>query len=192
MILVPSEMFFTKGVGRHKEKLASFEMALRDAQIAVYNLVTVSSIFPPRCKVVTKREGLAKLPEGAVVHVVMSTSQTNEPHRLLASSVGVAIPRNRDIYGYLSEHHSFGEREKLAGDYAEDLAAAMMATTLGVDFDPEASYDEKKEIWKISGHTVTTRNVVQTAVGDKDGRWTTVLAAAVFCDYRTAAEDREG
>lgn len=192
MILVPSEMFFTKGVGRHKEKLASFEMALRDAQIAVYNLVTVSSIFPPRCKVVTKREGLAKLPEGAVVHVVMSISQTNEPHRLLAASVGVAIPRNRDIYGYLSEHHSFGEREKLAGDYAEDLAAAMMATTLGVDFDPEASYDEKKEIWKISGHTVTTRNVVQTAVGDKDGRWTTVLAAAVFCDYRSAAETLEG
>ena len=188
MILVPSEMFFTKGVGRHREKLASFEMALRDAGVAHYNLVTVSSIFPPNCKVVSKREGLDKLPAGALVHVVMSMCQTNEPHRLMAASVGVAIPRNRSQFGYLSEHHSFGEREKLAGDYAEDLAAAMMATTLGVDFDPDASYDDKREIWRISGHTVTTRNVVQTAVGDKAGRWTTVLAASVFCNYRTSDE----
>ena len=189
MILVPSQMFFTKGVGRHKEKLASFEMALRDADIETYNLVSVSSIFPPRCKVVPKKEGLSKLPDGAVVHVVISQAQANEPHRLMAAAVGVAIPKDRSIYGYLSEHHSFGQREKVAGDYAEDLAAAMMATTLGVDFDPEASYDDKKEIWKISGHTVSTRNVVQTAVGDKDGRWTTVLAAAVFCDYRTGGEE---
>jgi arginine decarboxylase len=184
MILVPSEMIFTKGVGRHKERLASFEMALRDAGIATYNLVYVSSIFPPHCKVVTKQSGLAKLPEGAIVHVVMSQAQMNEPHRLMAASVGVAIPRNQEIYGYLSEHHSYGEREKVAGDYAEDLAAAMMATTLGVPFDPDASWNEKKEIWRISGHIVTTRNVTQTAVGDKQGRWTTVLAAAVFSDYR--------
>ncbi len=184
MILVPSEMCFVKGVGRHKEKLASFEMALRDAGIATYNLVYVSSIFPPGCKVVTKQAGLAKMPAGSIVHVVLSQAQTNEPHRLMAASVGVAIPRNREIYGYLSEHHSYGEREKLAGDYAEDLAAAMMATTLGVPFDQEASWNEKKEDWKISGHIVTTRNVTQTAVGDKAGLWTTVLAAAVFCDYR--------
>lgn len=46
---VPRRVFLTKGVGRHREKLSSFEMALRGAQIHAYNLVTVSSILPPGC-----------------------------------------------------------------------------------------------------------------------------------------------
>jgi arginine decarboxylase len=110
----------------------------------------------------------------------MSDCATNEPYRLIASSVGLAIPKDRNHYGYLSEHHSFGQREGAAGDYAEDLAASMLATILGLPFDPDQSYDEKKEIWKISGEIVTTRNVTQTAIGHKDGIWTTVVAAAVF------------
>ena len=100
----------------------------------------------------------------------------------MASSIGVAIPSRKNQYGYLSEHHSFGEREQKAGDYAEDLAAEMLATILGVPFDPDKSYDENKEIWKISGEIVTTRNVTQTAIGNKDGLWTTVVAAAVFIE----------
>jgi arginine decarboxylase len=92
----------------------------------------------------------------------------------------VAIPKDPDSYGYLSEHHSFGQREDVAGDYAEDLAASMLATVLGVEFDPDASWDEKKEIWRISGKIVRTRNITQTAIGDKEGLWTTVVAAAVL------------
>ena len=46
--MVPKRLFFTKGVGKHKERLTSFELALRDAGIAAQNLVRVSSIFPPR------------------------------------------------------------------------------------------------------------------------------------------------
>jgi arginine decarboxylase len=48
--LVPQEIFFTKGVGIHKDRLASFELALRKAGIERCNLVYVSSIFPPKCK----------------------------------------------------------------------------------------------------------------------------------------------
>jgi arginine decarboxylase len=43
-------MFFTKGMGRHREQLTSFELALRDAGIAHVNLVTVSSIFRPTAR----------------------------------------------------------------------------------------------------------------------------------------------
>ncbi|MEO0075339.1 MAG: pyruvoyl-dependent arginine decarboxylase, partial [candidate division WOR-3 bacterium] len=64
--------------------------------------------------------------------------------------------------------------------YAEDLAATMLATTLGVEFDPNASWDERKEIWKISGKIVRTMNITQTAIGDKRGLWTTVVAGAVL------------
>ncbi len=177
---VPKKMFLTKGVGKHREKLASFEMALRDAKIAAYNIVEVSSIFPPGCKMVTLEAGLKELVPGQISHVVLSKNSTNEPNRLIAASVGVAIPADRRMYGYLSEHYSFGQTGKKAGEYAEDLAATMLATILGVDFDPDLSYDTKKELWKISGKIVRTRNITQTARGDKNGIWTTVITAAVL------------
>lgn len=182
MAFVAKEIFLTRGVGRHREKLASFELALRDARIAEYNLVRVSSIFPPQCKLVSRREGLKKLSAGQVLYTVVAESATNEPHRLIASSIGVAIPRDRSHYGYLSEHHSYGQKEEIAGDYAEDLAAQMLATVLGLDFDPEAAWDARKEVWRISDEIVSTRNITQSAVGDKKGMWTTTVAAAVLID----------
>jgi len=179
-MFVPERMFFTKGVGKHKEKLASFEMALRDADIAQFNLVRVSSIFPPNCKIVSKDVGLRVLKSGQVLYTVISQAESNEPRRLMAASVGVAIPKDREMYGYLSEHHSFGQTDSAAGDYAEDLAASMLATILGVEFDGDSSWDQKKEIWRISDKIVQTRHVTQSALGDKHGLWTTVLAAAVL------------
>lgn len=176
----PCEIFLTKGVGKHKEKLASFEMALRDAKIANFNLVRVSSILPPGARLVGVEAGLKKLLPGQIVFAVISDNATNEPHRLIAASVGVARPKDTRNHGYLSEHHSFGQKEDTAGDYAEDLAAQMLATILGVPFDPDASYDERKELWRISNEIVRTSNITQTAVGDKNGAWTTVLAAAIF------------
>ena len=178
--MVPKKLFFTKGVGKHKERLTSFELALRDAGIASQNLVRVSSIFPPRCKVISRKEGLKYLNHGEVVFSVIAENSTREPHRLVVSSIGVAIPADRDTYGYLSEHHSFGETEDQAGEYAEELAAEMLATTLDVAFDPDTSWDEKKEIYRISNKIVRTSNITQSAVGDKRGLWTTTIAAAVL------------
>ena len=182
MAFVAQEMFLTRGVGRHREKLASFELALRDANIAEYNIVRVSSIFPPGCRMISRKDGVKKLTAGQVLFCVVAESATNEPHRLVASSIGVAIPRDPDHYGYLSEHHSYGQTDQQAGDYAEDLAAQMLATVLGVDFDPDAAWDERKEFWRISDEIVTTRNITQSAIGDKGGMWTTVVAAAVLID----------
>lgn len=178
--MIPKKMFLTKGVGRHKDRLTSFEQALRNAGIAHLNLVKVSSIFPPRCKLISREQGLRLLSAGQITYTVLSENETKEPHRLIAASVGVAIPKDPNQHGYLAEYHSYGETEHKAGDYAEDLAASMLATILGVEFDPDASYDTKREIWKISGKIVRTRNVTQSAIGDKRELWTTVLAGAVF------------
>ena len=178
--LVPKELFFTKGVGKHREKLTSFELALRSADIAACNLVRVSSIFPPGCRILPRATGVRKLKPGQIAFAVMSEAATREPHRLVAASIGVAIPRDRRLFGYLSEHHSFGENEETAGDYAEELAAEMLATTLGLEFDPDKSWDEKKEVYRLSNKIVRTQAVTQTAVGDKQGLWTTVIAAAVI------------
>jgi len=178
--MIPKRCFFTKGVGVHKERLASFELALRTAGLAYCNLVLVSSIYPPLCKRISKEEGTKLLRPGEIVFCVYDRESTNEPNRLVAASVGVAIPSDESQYGYLSEHHSFGENEETAGEYAEELAAEMLATTLGLEFDPDKSWDENKEVYRLSNQIVRTQNVTQTAVGDRKGLWTTVVAAAVL------------
>lgn len=172
-------MFFTKGVGSHREHLHSFELALRSAGIEKCNLVLVSSIFPPGCRLISRKEGLKEMRPGAITYCVMSRCHSNEPRRLLAASVGCAIPTDKTTYGYISEHHAFGQTQLQAGDYAEDLAASMLASTLGIDFDIDESWDEKEETFKISGKIVKTMNVTQSAIV-KNGGYTTVLAAAVF------------
>src|SRR3974390_3604518 len=110
--MVPKRVFLTKGVGRHKERLTSFGLALRDSGIASQNLVRVSSIFPPHCKIISRKEGLKYLNHGEVVFSVIAENSTREPHRLVVSSIGVAIPADRNTYGYLREAHKFGETEE--------------------------------------------------------------------------------
>jgi len=179
--MIPKKVFFTKGVGRHKERLASFELALRDAGIEKFNLVCVSSILPPNCKIITKEKGLPELNPGEIVHCVLARNETSENNRLVVASIGCAVPADSSNYGYLSEHHVFGETDEQAGEYAEDLAASMLATTLGVEFDAAKSWDEREQIYKMSGKIVRSRNITQSAEG-KTGLWTSVVAAAVFVE----------
>ncbi len=178
--MVPKQMFFTKGVGRHKNNLQSFEEALRNAGIAAFNLVRVSSIFPPGCKIVSRGRGLEQMMPGQIVFCVLAESRTNEPNRLACAGIGLAVPAKKDIYGYVSEHHGFGMTQRACADYVEDMAAEMLATTLGKKLDPDKAYDEQQEIYKTKELTLRTRAIVQTAEGDKNGLWTTAVAAAVF------------
>lgn len=178
--LVPKEVFFTKGVGRHKTRLQSFESALRHAGIEKGNLVRVSSILPPGCKIIPKSRGLEKLAPGEVTFVVLAEASTDEPSRLVGAGIGLAQPAKGEKYGYISEHHGYGMTEDRLGDFVEDIAATMLATTLGVEFDPDTAYDDRKQIYEMSGKIVRTSACVQTAEGDKKGLWTTVIAAAVM------------
>ena len=178
--MVPTHMFLTKGVGIHKEKLTSFEEALRGAGIAYCNLVSVSSILPPDCKIIPRKRGEKLLNPGEITYCVMARTDTNERNRLISSSVGVAIPSGRkDNYGYLSEHHAYGETDEEAGEYTEDLAAQMLATTLGIEFDPDVAWKEREQVFKMGKDIVRTQNITQSAIG-KPNLWTTVVACAVF------------
>ena len=174
-------MFFTKGVGFHRNKLQSFEIALRNAGVEKCNLVSVSSIFPPECKIISRAEGINSLKTGQITFVVMARESTNEPNRLVAAALGLAQPKDKKQYGYLSEHHAFGETMKKASDYAEDLAATMLASTLGIEMDPEKAWNERKQLYITdSNRQFISRSIAQTAKGHKDGLWTTVLACAVL------------
>ncbi len=178
--MIPQYFFLTKGVGRHKELLQSFELALREAGIQHCNIVNVSSIIPPTCKLLSREKGLSMLSPGQITFTVLSRESTNEPHRLIAASIGLALPSDKDSYGYLSEHHACGQTDEDAGDYAEDLAATMLATTMGIQFDPQTAWDERRQLFRTSGLIIKTTNITQSATGDKNGLWTTVVAAAVF------------
>ena len=178
--MVPTRMFFTRGVGKHRHKLQSLEVALRDAGIAPLNLVKVSSILPPGCKIVPRQRGVKDLKPGGITYCVMADSSTNEPNRLVSAGVGLAIPAKGEHYGYISEYHGYGMNYRKTADLVEDMAASMLASTLGLDFDPDADYDERREIYRMSGQIVTTRACVQTAEGDKNGLWTTARPSEIL------------
>ncbi len=176
--LVPKKVFFTRGVGRGDSLLQSFEEALRDGGIAEYNLSSISSIFPPFAEVVDRKEGLKLLSPGQILFTVLARNSSNELNRMVSSAIGYAIPTDKSKWGYLSEHHSFGETEKVSGFFAEKLAAEMLASTMG-----EADnlvWDKEKEEYVLGDKILTTRNICSTAVVLKAGEWTTTIAAAVL------------
>jgi arginine decarboxylase len=178
--IIPKKMFFTKGVGYHRNKLQSFELALRSASIEKCNLVYVSSIFPPECKIVSREEGVKKLSPGQITFVVLAREKTNEPNRVITAAIGLARPKDKNQYGYISEHHGFGETTKKAADFAEDLAATMLASTLGIEMDPDAAWDERKNAYKVGQRLFVSRSIAQSTKGHKDGLWTTVVAGAIM------------
>ncbi len=176
---VPKKAFFTKGIGRHKNQLQSFELALREGGIEKLNLVYVSSILPPNVEIVSVEEGIKELSPGQITFCVMARNATNEKGRLVGSSVGIAFPTSHEHYGYISEHHAFGVDEQEIGDFAEDLASTMLASTLGVEFDPETGYDERRQVYLMSGKVIDSYSYPCVTQGVAD-MWTTTISSVVF------------
>jgi len=180
MFPIPSSVFLTSGVGVHRDRLAAFEFALRDADIEQQNLVSVSSILPPRCELIAPVQGIETLRPGEITFCVMARAETDEPGRRVNASIGLARPADPAMYGYISEHHGFGMTREQSGDYAEDLAATMLASTLGIDFDPNSAWDERKRLYQHSNLIIDSLSVTAAAEGDAQGRWTCAVACAVF------------
>ena len=180
MFLVPSSFFLTHGVGVHRERLTAFELALRDADIEQQNLVSVSSILPPNCQQIEREAGVLTLRPGEITFCVMARTETDEPGRRIHSSIGLARPTDPTMYGYISEHHGYGMTREQSGDYAEDLAASMLASTLGIEFDPDAAWNERKRVYQMSHLIIDSLSLTAAAEGDAQGRWTCAVAAAVF------------
>jgi arginine decarboxylase len=84
------------------------------------------------------------------------------------------------MYGYISEHHGYGMTEAQSGEYAEDLAATMLASTLGIDFDADAAWNERKRVYETSNLIIDSLSLTAAAEGDEAGLWTCAVAAAVF------------
>ena len=178
--MIPATVFLTSGVGVHRHRLTAFEFALRDADIEQQNLVSVSSILPPRCELIARELGVRGLRPGEITFCVLARAETDEPGRLINASIGLARPADPDLYGYISEHHGFGMTAEQSGDYAEDLAATMLASTLGVEFDPEAAWNDRKRVYETSQLIIDSQSITAFAHGDEAGRWTCTVACVVF------------
>ncbi len=153
---------------------------MREADIEQQNLVTVSSILPAGCELISAQAGIATLNPGEITFCVMARVETSEPGRRIAASIGLARPKDPAIYGYISEHHGFGMTEAESGEYAEDLAATMLASTLGIEFDPDAAWDERRRVYEMSDLIVDSLSLTAAAEGAPNGDWTCAVAVAVF------------
>ncbi len=56
----------------------------------------------------------------------------------------------------------------------------MLATTLGIEFNSDIDWNEREDIYKMSGKIVKTFNITQSAEGDKNGLWTTVILKSIY------------
>lgn len=177
---IPKKVFFVKGIGHHKSKLVAFEQALRNAGIEKYNLVNVSSILPPNCIEISKEEGIKELRPGQILYTVLSRVSSNKRNQIISASIGVAKPSDKEQYGYLSEFHSINTKNEEIGDFTEELAAEMLATTLGVPFDPDLNHEENKAVFKMEGKIVETKNITVRAKVRKENEWACAIAAAIF------------
>lgn len=181
MFPTPRRVFLTKGVGVHRQALAAFEFALRDADIEQQNLVDVSSILPPRCEVISREAGVELLKPGDITFCVLARSQTNEFGRHVHASIGLARPADPEMYGYISEVHGYGKATvATSGEEAEDLAATMLASTLGLDFDPDAAWNERRQIYEHSNLIIDSKSITAVAECGREDHWTCAVAAAVF------------
>jgi arginine decarboxylase len=180
MFPIPKRVFLTRGIGVHRQQLSAFEYALRDADIEQQNLVSVSSILPAQCELIPRGAGVEALSPGEITFCVMARAETNEPGRRINAGIGFARPTNSSHYGYISEHHGFGMSEAETSEYVEDLAATMLASTLGVEFDPGAAWDERKRVYALSNLIVDTQSIAAATTGAAGGVWTCVVAVAVF------------
>ncbi len=180
MTQIPQCVFMTRGKGVHRHQLTAFEYALWDADIEQQNLVSVSSILPPGCEMISREAGVAMLQPGEITFCVLARAETNEPGRNISASIGLARPKDPAVYGYISEYHGFGKTELESGDYAEDLAATMLASTLGIEFDPDAAWNERRKVYETSELIVDTTSTTSAAEGAPGEQWTCVVASAVF------------
>ena len=177
--LVPKAVFLTKGVGIHSERLNSFEEALREARISSLNLVTVSSIVPPHCRLLDIEEGLKLLSPGQLTFSVMSKCDSDEEGRLMAAAVAILLPEDPDDYGYISEFHAHGMESGEVEDWVCDQAAELYASAKGLKINWKRAWSAEDEKYTLEERSFSPKYVVSMARGKK-GKWVTTVAAAVF------------
>ena len=158
--MLPRKFFLTKGIGRHRDELSSFALALENASIGKFNLVKVSSIIPPKCEFLSKEKGTQLLKPGQIVYCVLAENKTNQKDKFIAVGMGIALPKNLKDIGYVMEYASSKYSESEIGTYAENSARDMLSEQLGIN-------------------VLKSMHITHSAK-EQDSLWTTTVVATVF------------
>jgi arginine decarboxylase len=181
MSIVPTKFFFTKGVGVHEKDMRAFEEALRDAGIHTCNLIKTSSIIPPGCKRISLEDGMKLIPAGQITFAILAQSQTNEPGQIITAGIGMAQPKDKTQYGYLTEVESaIGRTEEDVEQDVIEMAIENLVTEWDPKFDGEKVYKKGKKNYSIKGRDISVDSVVASAKGAEKNQFTVVVAVAVF------------
>ena len=176
--MIPKKLFLTKGKGVHAHRLQSFELALRDAGIETCNLVHVSSIIPPNCNIISQEEGIQNIKPGQITFCVLAVHRTKRKHQQIGASIGLARPKNRDIHGYIAEHHQNQCSPDSIKKHAEELALRMLSTTVG--FTGKQKFEKNDQQLTSFQKDCEIDSIFEYESDTVKDKWTTVLAAAVF------------
>ena len=159
--MIPKKLFFTAGTGKSKDRLISFELALKDAQINHCNIVQISSIIPKDCEIIDVDDGLTEIMPGEIVYGVMARIDTDKDDQQIAASIGMVRPSDLSHHGYLSTFQGHDYDDSFALTEAQFLAAHMFDKTFGYDDD------------------IIMDAIAASSTGEKD-LFTTVVAVAIF------------
>ena len=181
--MIPKKIFLTTGHGTHRHRLQSFELALRDAEVAPCNLVNVSSIVPPHCKQINKKEGISLINPGEITYCVLSKIHTKKPKKI-GASVGLAIPELSNEYGYIAEYQNEEMAKTQLKKTVEDLAILMLATTKGMTDKKNGQQVplSDKDIIDQFQDKMKTKSIADTVNHSDPELWSTVVALAVFIE----------
>ena len=183
LAFVPKRLFFTKGVGAHEQQRVAMHHALRDAGVSDCNLVKVSSVIPPGCRIISRREGAKLLRPGNIVFAVIAMSETKEPHQRATVALGWATPDQDGVPGYIAEieeEQAKGKTAKSAGDEVGQMALTLVAERLQTRIDSKSLWARSKRVHRIGGTTVHCGCITSTIIGDEKERYLSAVALALY------------
>lgn len=113
---MPTRCLLVRGRGQAPLALEAFDTALVDAGVGEYNLVKVSSIFPPHCQFTDEHEA----PEGTAVTTAFAQMESDDSTVTISASIAVAVPKDPHRPGVIMEWHGHGDQA-----FAEDTVIGM-------------------------------------------------------------------
>jgi len=101
---LPSKIILTSGVGTGTTKLNAFDDALLNTGIGNFNLSPVSSVIPPKAKIIylSKNNSEKLLPKvGSIVPTIYSCSYGNKFGERITAALALGIPKDYENYNGL-------------------------------------------------------------------------------------------
>lgn len=105
----PTKYFMVSGASDGFTPLNAFDGALLQAGIGNTNIIKMSSIVPPRCRLISP----IALPPGALVPAAYASITSDVPGEIIAAGVAIALPKERDRNGLIMEYSAKGRKDQI-------------------------------------------------------------------------------